>query len=440
MDANTEAARSEAARLREMYDVEAHVMATDGGILVEDPYPAWAELRAEAPVHKGAVRELMGYPAHGGVASMRRGADTPVYCALSFEANDIVLRENDVFSSNIYAGGTTMMFGGRTILEMGGEEHRRYRALAQPAFSIKRAQWWIDNWIQGLVDESFAGFVDRGEAELNAELCARIPLQTITASFGLTREEALDFRESAEGGGSMRGSDGQVDVEALTKRNEMINGILHRVIRERRENPQDDVITVLAQSEITENGEKHLLTDQDISAFSRLILTAGSGTTWRQLGILLVTLLKDPALLEAVREDRVLLNNAIDEIVRWDSTDPIFRRLTSRDVELCGVQIPAGSVVEMVLGAANRDPARWDDPERFDPHRAAKPNLGFAGGPHVCLGMHVARAEMRVAMNAVLDRLPNLRFDPSVPEPRVIGLEHRGPNGVPVVFDKQEQA
>jgi cytochrome P450 len=135
-----------------------------------------------------------------------------------------------------------------------------------------------------------------------------------------------------------------------------------------------------------------------------------------------------------VREDRELLRRAIDEVVRWEPTDPIFRRLVTRDVNLCGVDIPAGAVVEMNLGAANHDPTRWEDPERFDPYRAPKPHVGFAGGPHLCLGMHVARAEMWVAMNAVLDRLANVRFDPDAPPVRIIGLEHRGPNGIPVVF------
>ncbi len=417
---------AEAERFKELYDVERHVTATDGGILVEDPYPAFAELLAQAPVHKGSVRELLGYPPGGLV----RRAGAPVYAAFSFEANDTVLRENETFSSTVYAGSVTQLFGSRTILEMVGPEHRRYRALAQPAFSAKRSQWWIDKWIGGLVDEAITAFEQEGRAELNAELCSRIPLQTITSSFGLTRQQALDFREGAEGSGMMAAADPAV----LADRDRRATTMLRAVIEDRRARPQDDVITVLVQSEIEEDGQRHLLTDNEIYGFSRLILTAGSGTTWRQLGILLIALLREPALLEAVRADRELLRRAIDEAVRWEPTDPIFRRLATRDVTLCGVEIPAGAVVEMNLGAANHDSLRWEDPEHFDPYRSLKPNLGFAGGPHVCLGMHVARAEMWVAMNAVLDRLPNLRLDPQVPGVRIIGLEHRGPTSIPVLF------
>jgi cytochrome P450 len=419
---------TEAERFKELYDVERHVMATDGGILVENPYPAFADLRAQAPVHKGSIRQLLGYPPGGiGIRS-----EAPVYSAFSYEANDLILRDNETFSSTFYAGFTTAMFG-RSILEMVGDEHRRYRALVQPAFSPKRSQWWIERWITSLVDEAVSAFEHNGRAELNAELCSRIPLQTITASFGLSREEALDFRQGAEGGGMARR--GQADEAALVERQERTTAMLKKVIEARRAEPQDDLITTLVQTEIEENGERHLLTDEEIYGFSRLILTAGSGTTWRQLGILLLTLLKDPPLLDAVREDRDVLRRAIEEGVRWEPTDPIFRRLVTRDVTLFGVDIPAGAVMEMNLGAANRDPARWEDPERFDPHRSPKPNLGFAGGPHVCLGMHVARAEMWVAMNAVLDRLGNLRLAPDAPDARIIGLEHRGPNGIPVLFD-----
>src|SRR5262249_26638379 len=287
-------------------------------------YPALAELRAQAPVHEGSVRELLGFPARGGL-NLR--SEAPVYAALSFEANDRVLRENMVFSSTFYAGMATQMFG-RSILEMVGDEQRRYRALVQPAFTPKRSQWWIDRWIASLVDEAVSAFEGRGHAELNAELCSRIPLQTITSSFGLTREEALDFREGASEGMT-------VEADERRARFERATAMLRRVIDERRTRPQDDVITLLVESEIEENGARHLLTDDEIYGFARLILTAGSGTTWRQLGILLVGLLRDPALLDAVRADRELLRRAVDEAVRWEPTDPIFRRLAVEDVVLC---------------------------------------------------------------------------------------------------------
>jgi len=414
---------TERERFEHLYDVERHVIATDGGILVENPYPAFAELLDAAPVHEGSVRELLGYE-RGGLSLLRDG---PTYTAMSYEANDTVLRENEVFSSTFYAGLTTAMFG-KSILEMVGDEHRRNRALVQPAFSPKRAEWWIDNWISTLVDEAISAFEPEGRAELNTDLCARIPLQTITASFGLTREEAFDFREGAEG--NPMGA----DPAAAAARHERTTAMLRRVIEERRREPRDDLITLLVETELDDHGERHLLTDDEIYGFARLILTAGSGTTWRQLGILLVGLLHRPQLLDAVRDDRELLRRAIDEAVRWEATDPIFRRLVTEDVTLCGVDIPAGAIVEMNLGAANHDPTRWERPDEFDPRRPPRPNVGFAGGPHVCLGMHVARAEMWVAMNAVLDRLPNLRIDPEAPPVRIIGLEHRGPNGIPVVF------
>ena len=149
---------SERERFEDLYDVERHVMATDGGILVEDPYPAFAELLEAAPVHEGSVRELLGYE-RGGLSLLRDG---PTYTAMSYEANDTVLRENQVFSSTFYAGLTTLMFG-KSILEMVGDEHRRNRALVQHAFTPKRAQWWIDRWITTLVDEAISGHLPEGD-------------------------------------------------------------------------------------------------------------------------------------------------------------------------------------------------------------------------------------------------------------------------------------
>ncbi len=419
-----ETSSAQAERFKTLYDTEHHVIATDG-VLVVDPYPDFARLRETAPVHDGSVRQLLGYPPGG----LNVRPEAHVYSLWTYEVCDRVLRDNETFSSSFYSIATSALFG-KNILEMGGAEHRRYRALVQPKFSPKRTKWWIDRWITTLVDETLSAFEHDGSAELNAQLCSRIPLQTITSSFGLTREEALDFREGAEGGQGRQ--DG--DPNDVLRRREESTAVLQRLIADRRIHPKDDLITTLVETEIEENGERQLLSDAEILGFARLLLTAGSGTTWRQMGILLVALMKDPTLLDAVREDRELLRRSIDEVLRWDPTAVLFRRLVTKDVTLHGVDIPVGSVVEMNFGAANRDPARWEHPEEFDPYRTLKPNLAFAGGPHVCIGMHVARAEIFVTMNAVLDRLPNLRLDPDVLDVRIIGLEHRAANHIPVLF------
>jgi len=199
--------------------------------------------------------------------------------------------------------------------------------------------------------------------------------------------------------------------------------------------PEDDLISVLVEAEMTdENGEIHRLSDAEIYSFTYLLLAAGSGTTWKQMGITLAKLLARPELLDAVRGDPDLLRAAIEESVRWAPTDPMFSRFTRRDVELYGVEIPEGAVVHLCLGAANRDPARWDRPDEYDPMRTQHPTLGFGGGAHVCLGMHVARAEMATGIGALLERLPNLRLDPDAESPSIIGMYERGATEINVLF------
>jgi cytochrome P450 len=171
-----------------------------------------------------------------------------------------------------------------------------------------------------------------------------------------------------------------------------------------------------------------------VLGFSFLLLAAGSGTTWKQMGIALVALLENPEWLEASKEDPTILRAAIEESLRWTPTDPMFARFATRDTTLGGLEIPSGSVVHLCFGAANRDPARWEKPDHFDPSRPLQAHLGFGGGPHICLGMHVARVEMATAVSALLGRLPDLRLDPDVEHPRIIGMYERGPTSVPVVF------
>jgi len=254
--------------------------------------------------------------------------------------------------------------------------------------------------------------------DLNTEFCAPIPLLTITGSFGITVEEALDVRAAVT-------SNGQ-DAQTLAR-------LLMPIIAARRERPGDDLISVLVHAEVAdEDGVVHRLSDREVLAFAFLLLAAGSGTTWKQMGITLVGLLQHPDALAAATADRGFLRGVIEESVRWAPTDPVFARFVAEDCELGGVELPAGAIVHACLAAANRDPSRWERPDEFDPFRPLKPHIGFGHGPHTCLGMHVARAEMTAGIGALLDRFPEMRLDPDAAAPRIVGLYERGPDAVPV--------
>ncbi|MET8211460.1 cytochrome P450 [Streptomyces sp. NPDC005373] len=405
------------ARVRELFDLRGAYLAQVGGGYRDDPYPAWHRLREQAPVHPGTVHELTGYDGPANFAGLPY-PDRPHFSAFSYAACDEAYRNAEVFAAsptpvNPHEGQLSAQ---NSMLAMDGKQHRRHRVLVQPSFVPGRAEWWIRNWIEQTVHLLIDTFADSGRAELNVDFCAAIPVLTITGSFGVSVERALDIR-------------------AALRNPEAIVEILAPIVAERRKSPRDDVISVLVQAEMTdEHGVAHRLDDAEIYSFAVLLLTAGSGTTWKQMGITLTALLQRPDVLRAVREDRALLRPAIEEALRWTPTDPMFSRYVTRDVDFHGVCIPKGSVLHLCIGAANRDPARWERPDEFDITRKLRPSFAFGGGAHVCLGMHVARAEMRVGIGALLDRLPDLRLDPDATPPRFIGLYERGATEIPVVF------
>jgi cytochrome P450 len=399
-------------RIRELFDLRNANNQFTGGQYEADPYPVWHELRERGPVLAGTVHALTGYDGDAFFHGLPY-ADQPHFSAFSYAALDEVYRNEEVYSSS---PGDDLEGVMASMLSMGGAEHRQYRSLVQPSFMPQKARWWIENWIEATVGGLVDSFAYAGRAELNVDLCAAIPLLTITGSFGIPVEQALDIRANLH------------DPATVTN---AIEGI----VASRRTQPEDDLISVLAEAEMTdESGTAHRLSDTDILNFAMLLLAAGSGTTWKQMGITIAALLQRPETFGAIRSDRSLLKPAIEESVRWMPTDPMFSRWVTADTELCGTPLTKGSVLHMCLGAANRDPERWDRPDDFDISRPLRPSFGFGGGPHICLGMHVARAEMTVAINALLDRLPNLRLDPDADPPRAIGLYERGVTEIPVVF------
>jgi cytochrome P450 len=404
-------------RLRELFDLRGEEHTNSGAGYEDDPYPIWHGLREKAPVHEGTVHDLTGYHAaltfHGLPYPGR-----PHFSTFTHALCDRAYRDDSLFAS---APGAVDPVHGELVtlnsmLSMGGTQHRRYRTLVQPSFVPAKAQWWVNNWVDRIVHQVIDAFIDDGRADLNLDFCACVPVLIITGSFGIPVEQALDLRAS------------------LTTPSEMV-GIVAPIVAARRESPQDDLISVLVQSELTdEDGTRHRLTDAEVFSFALLLLAAGSGTTWRQMGMTLAALLQRPHVLEAVRRDRELLRGAIEESLRWTPTNPMFSRWVTADTDFYGTRLPKGSVLHICLGAANRDPARWERPDDYDIARPAKPSLAFGGGPHVCLGMHVARSTMQVGISALLDRLPNLSLDSGADPPRFIGMYHRGVTAIPVAF------
>jgi cytochrome P450 len=168
-----------------------------------------------------------------------------------------------------------------------------------------------------------------------------------------------------------------------------------------------------------------------------LLLPAGAETTYRSSSNLLFGLLSHPEMLEALRADRSLIPQAIEEGIRWEPPLTGIMRTSSADTTVQGVPIPGGSVISINMGAANRDETRWDQPDEFDLFRPAKPHASFASGTHMCLGMHLARMETRVALNALFDRLPDLHLDEEVAarrDPHIHGMVFRSPTVLPVVW------
>ena len=318
------------------------------------------------------------------------------------------------------------------ILEMDNPEHHAFRRAVQSMFIRPKAQkWWRLHFIDDLVGDLVTSLEGRDRAELNLDLCARVPVHTITRGVGLRGEDALVFRNALVGTNANRaGPKARMDAIMTVQR------MLMEEIGRRRAEPGEDILSWLIAAEIDPPGEglRHL-TDEEIVTFARLLLLAGGGTTWRQLGIVLFALLTNRENLEAVKADRKLIDSAINESLRWNPTNPTFSRVAIADAPLGDMVIPKGAVLDICLGAANRDPARWENPDVFDLYRPFQQHLGTGIGAHMCLGRFVAEAEMNVTINRLLDHFPNLRLDPDAAAPYITGgLEQRGVSGLPVLL------
>lgn len=388
------------------------------------------DLRNRHGVAKGSPRGLLGLPElEDGYATRRED-----YTVLSYDACDKVFRDNITFSSEILKDAPSQRIIGPNMLQMIGKEHKRARAVAQSLFLRPRTiDWWKPRWIQSASDSLLDPLMEDRKTDLNLSLCAWMPMFVVTRALGVEGQNELAFRYHLYR--STFGTLGH-SREEIAESTEIVNDILNEVIAKRRAGGGDDVISGLLKNDLKlADGTLRKLTQEELFAVAKLVIFAGGGTTWRQLGITIDALLTHPEFWEECKSHRVLIEQAIDEGLRWRATAATFRRLCTRDSEVEGVVIPKGARVNIWLAAGNRDPKVYRNADAFDLHRPKNHHLGFGVGPHRCLGMDVARREMIVAIEGLMDRWPNLRYDPSQPRPSFAGIDQRGMTALPVLLD-----
>lgn len=346
------------------------------------------------------------------------------YNVLGYHEVAAVFRDDKTYSSSLIAKSVGPLLAD-TIVAMDDPEHHTHRSIVFEAFRPKLLARWETELVRPTADQLIDSFVDQGQADLVRRFTFALPMLVIARILGLPSHDIARFQQWSIEVISI-GSDWQRGMAAF----EALRDYFTRLVEQRRRDPQDDLITELVQAEA--DGQR--LSDAQIFAFLRLLLPAGVETTYRSLGNLLYALLTHPDQLAAVSADPSLIPHAVEEGLRWEP--PIFNtgRISTKDSNLGGVDIPAGSVVTLFVGAANRDESVFTDPDRFDIHRKPNPHLSFAVGPHACLGMHLARMENRISLERVLSRLPQLRLDPSAPAPQIMGMPLRSPKALNVLF------
>ncbi|BBY43274.1 cytochrome P450 [Mycolicibacterium celeriflavum] len=382
---------------------------------VRDPYTELARIRREEPVQR---LETSGALPHE--------ESLPMFIVYRHEDIQQMLRDNETFSSAAVIAAFGPVLGQGVMLGMDEPIHGRLRGLVSKAFAQKSLARWEDELVARVANSLIDKFAPNGKADLVKEFTFDYPSQIIAGLLGLPEEDYPQFQRWSISLLSwlMNPERGLAASAALCE-------YFAPILEARRAEPREDLISALAAAEI--DGEK--LDDEEIFSFLRLLLPAGVETTYRSLGSLLFALLSHPDQLDAIRADRSLLPQAIEEGVRWEPPLLTITRVATKDTVLGGVAIPAGATVMPMLGSATHQDDRFADPDKFDIFRPQKSNLAWGHGVHVCLGMHLARLEMRTAVNLLLDRLPNLRLDPDGDDPHVRGQVFRSPTAVPVLFD-----
>ena len=366
---------------------------------IRDPYPHYNRLRTLDPIHVTPFGQF--------VAS--RHADVSLVMRDKRFGKDFVERSKRRYSDKIMDEPVFRSMS-HWMLQADPPDHTRLRGLVVKAFTARRVEDMRPR-IQEIVDQAIDAVIGRGHMDLIEDFAFRLPITIICDMLGIPEEHREVFYNSSRDGGRLL-DPVPLTPEEIKKGNEgnlLAQMYFQQLFELRRKNPADDLITQLVQAE--EDGNK--LSNEELTANIILLFGAGHETTVNLIGNGLLALHRNPDQLALLKARPELMEGAIEEFLRYDSSVQMTGRVALEEIEdLGGKRIPKGETVLCLLGSANRDPAVYPDrPDRLDVTRANVKPLSFGGGIHFCLGAQLARIEAEIAIATLLRRLPDLRID-----------------------------
>ncbi|NMO03693.1 cytochrome P450 [Gordonia sp. TBRC 11910] len=346
-----------------------------------------------------------------------------------------VLRDAQTYSSYPNNLVTNEAFGKFIPIELDPPEHTGYRKALQPLFGPVRMKKLTED-IRAIVTELLDGFTARGSAEYISEFAHELPARIFLALMDWPRSDAPIFSEATDI--VLFGKPGGTEEESMQARamaGFSMFGYFQKVIEDRRANPREDITSSLIHTEVELTDGVRLLNDEELNRMFFLLLIAGLHTVQGSLAWMIKHLVANPEQRQQIIDDPSVIPSAVEEILRIEAAIIPGRRATC-DVVLGGQQIRAGDQLILTLCSANRDGVEFDDPDVLDLMRHPNRHLSFGGGAHRCLGSHLARVELTIAMEEIHQRIPDYRLVESDP-PVYHSSQVRGCARMPIEFTPQ---
>ena len=389
---------------------------------LEDPYPTYARLLTTGPVMWDDEHRMWLVSGHPEFLEALKRPETSVATAAA--------RIRPALDERAAHFEPLIGAVSRFLTRVDPPDHTRLRALVQKAFTLSAVERMHDD-IASLVDGYLSPLPQAGRMDVMSTLAVPLPITVIARMLGVPEEDQSRIKKWSDDLGSVADNDPGSEVleraqESLGQMREYIVDVIARLTRK----PGDDLLSALIKVE--ESGDR--LSHDELFGIVQVMLIAGQETTTNLLGNGLHALLAHPDQLQRLRDKPDLWAGAIEECLRYDSPVQSRTRVVTADIELGGQRIAAGQTLFLLVGAANRDPRAFLDPDRFDITRTHNHHVAFGHGIHYCLGNALARLEARIALGSVIARMPRLALSPTAPPQRQPNFSLRGFTSLWVTF------